>query len=532
MQKRKCRVGELDEDRREATGDGAAWHLDPTGVPQLDEVLGGGIRRGTAALIVGAPGSGKTTLAAQMAFAAGRLGRRALFFTALSESTGKIVAHLQTYRFFDDELVGGNVRLFSLTTYLVQGAAAALEMIAGEARREQASLVVLDGLSGLRDAIGGAQAARRFLYDLGTTLGMLGATTIVTCAGASRESADYPEMTTADMVIGLHYALHGVRAHRAFEVIKVRGAALLPGLHGLDLGERGVTVYPRLEARVARDAKAARGDESRAATRPLNPAGRAAFDLQALDMLLEGGLTPRTSTLVLGSPGVGKTLLGLQFALAGVRVGESTVMLSLLESEEDLLQKAAPFGQEPELRRVLAPDGGLTLLRYPSVERDADVLAEEFLAAIDGTDARRVIIDSLGELERAVIETSGPERVAGFFAALLEALRLRNITTILIRETGVVASVNLAHKEEKISLLAANVLWLQQVTYQGRLHRVLSVPKMRFSAHDFTVREYGIRAPRGFYVLTLEESTPGLLASISGQAGYATRPEDDSPTAP
>jgi circadian clock protein KaiC len=143
-----------------------------------------------------------------------------------------------------------------------------------------------------------------------------------------------------------------------------------------------------------------------------------------------------------------------------------------------------------------------------------------------------VIIDSLGELERAVIETSGAERVAGFFAALLEAMRLRNITTVLIRETGVVASVNLAHKEEKISLLAANVLWLQQVTYEGRLHRVLSVPKMRFSAHDFTVREYVIRAPQGLYVLTLEESTPGLLVSISGRNGRAKRSEDDGPTAP
>ena len=120
-------MGGLDEDRQEAAGDRVSWHLDPTGVPQLDEVLGGGIRRGTTALIVGPPGSGKTTLAAQMAFAAGRLGRRALLFTALSESTGKIVAHLQTYRFFDNELVGGDVQLFSLTTYLAQGVVAVLD---------------------------------------------------------------------------------------------------------------------------------------------------------------------------------------------------------------------------------------------------------------------------------------------------------------------------------------------------------------------------------------------------------------------
>jgi len=56
--------------------------LDRTGVPNLDLILGGGLMRGTLAIVVGPPGSGKTTLAMQVAFAAARDGRQVLILTA------------------------------------------------------------------------------------------------------------------------------------------------------------------------------------------------------------------------------------------------------------------------------------------------------------------------------------------------------------------------------------------------------------------------------------------------------------------
>src|ERR1035437_6311031 len=52
--------------------------LDSTGVPNLDLILGGGLIRGTLTIVVGPPGSGKTTLAMQIAFAAARAGRKVL----------------------------------------------------------------------------------------------------------------------------------------------------------------------------------------------------------------------------------------------------------------------------------------------------------------------------------------------------------------------------------------------------------------------------------------------------------------------
>ena len=55
----------------------------PTGVPGLDEVMGGGIPEFSFNLIAGTPGCGKTTLAHQMMFALAQAGCSALYFTVL-----------------------------------------------------------------------------------------------------------------------------------------------------------------------------------------------------------------------------------------------------------------------------------------------------------------------------------------------------------------------------------------------------------------------------------------------------------------
>jgi len=94
--------------------------LEPTGVPQLDFVLVGGLPRGALVILLAPPGSGKPTLASQIAFAAANRGQRALFLTALSEPTIKLLEHLQGYRFFDRDLIGSTVHIFSLQQFLSQ----------------------------------------------------------------------------------------------------------------------------------------------------------------------------------------------------------------------------------------------------------------------------------------------------------------------------------------------------------------------------------------------------------------------------
>ena len=71
----------------------------PTGVPGLDELLGGGIPEFSFNLIAGSPGSGKTTLAHQMMFSLTGPDCRALFFTVLGEPPLKMLRYQQQFSF-------------------------------------------------------------------------------------------------------------------------------------------------------------------------------------------------------------------------------------------------------------------------------------------------------------------------------------------------------------------------------------------------------------------------------------------------
>ncbi|WP_338258480.1 RAD55 family ATPase [Dictyobacter halimunensis] len=297
-------------------------------------VLGGGLPKGALAVILGPPGSGKTTLACQIAFAAAQRGEKVLFLTALSEPTAKFLAHLRPYSFFAEDLVGHTVHVFSIQQFIPQEGPIMGQAIVAEVRRLQASVVVLDGFQGLRDHETDFVAARHLLYDLGTQLSLFGTITLVTAEADPRDATLFPEMTTADVLIGLYNTLLGVHTHRSLEVLKLRGKALLAGLHGLTINESGIHVFPRLETRLRRPFTVGWDKKTPSAS----PAKRATFGLPELDTLLGGGLTRYTGTVLTGNPGTGKTLLALQFLLAGVAEGEPGMFLGFRETADQLIQ--------------------------------------------------------------------------------------------------------------------------------------------------------------------------------------------------
>ena len=504
----------------------------PTGVPNLDAVLGGGLRRGALAILMGPPGSGKTILAGQMSFAAARRGQRVLVLTALSEPTTKLLEHWRTFRFFEPALVGDTVQVMSARQFLDGGLDAAAEAVIGNAQELRARFVVLDGFSGLRWAGRNEHEARGFLYEIGTTLGLQGATVVMTTVGDARDAAYFADLTIPDVIVSLHHNLMGTVARRRLEVVKVRAAEPWPGLHALALSDAGAAVYPRLEARVGeavrRSVANVRGgvlsaERQGAAANPADmaaaPAGRASFGLPELDALLDGGLVRETSTLLAGSVGVGKTAMALHFALAGARAGEPTIYLSFRETIDQLLLRADAFALGPELRRAAADGGTLTFLRFAPIELDPDMMADQLLAVLDRTAARRLVIDSILELERAVVEADGPGRLANYTAALLEALWQRRVTALALRETHSLVANELLLPADPFSMLSENVVLLQQVRLESALHRVLSVVKTRFSAHDPTLREFTIQPSAGIRVLSREDSGVEELVGLAEQRG-------------
>src|SRR3977135_789704 len=82
----------------------------PTGVPGLDEILGGGLPEYSFNILAGAPGSGKTTLAHQIMFANASPTPPALYFTVLGEPAIKMLRYQQQFTFFDQSKMDGAIR--------------------------------------------------------------------------------------------------------------------------------------------------------------------------------------------------------------------------------------------------------------------------------------------------------------------------------------------------------------------------------------------------------------------------------------
>ncbi len=479
----------------------------PTGVPDLDALLGGGLSQNALVFFVGGPGAGKTVLASQILFHAVEQGFSALLLTTYAEGQTKILEHLRPFRFFDEQAVGSSLTLLSLTSLVGSNGDVAPAALSKAIRESGAQMVLLDGVQGLSDQFHDPTAIRRLLAVLAATLSYVNVTLLVTLTGLARNVLTIQELTSADVVLGLEFGVDGWRHTRRVEVLKQRGRAHLSGFHSYTITNDGVRIIPRLEAR--------RLQESRQ-----RPSGRAPFDLPELDQLLGGGVTAGTATLLVGAPGVGKTTLALYWSLAAGPVAGTTVFLSFDERLTDLHAKAAVFGMP--LQSALDSDA-FTFLELSPVELDPDEAAARLLATMSPT-TTRVVIDNF----RALIQSLGP-RAHDYVMALRSHLYAAGVTTMILLEIKPFAGLQFDVERQPWGLLADNVVIVQQVVALGAVRRILAVLKMRLSAHDATLREL-ILDERGIRVLTPSESAPGVLAATASSIGLTAPPESSNPT--
>ena len=467
-----------------------------SGVPNLDRVLGGGIQRGSITMVIGAPGTGKSILAQQISFHLARAGVVTLYLTGYSEPHDKLLAHARNLRFFDPAMIGDRLQFFSLADLLDEGAAASEQAIVDLARQQRATLVVLDGFRGMRRFLADEQEVAHFLYTLGTKLALVGATTLVNVEGDPVESARYSELTVCDTIVSLRRQTLGTRHRRVLDVVKHRGAMPLSGLHPFTLDQNGLTIHPRFES-VVPASVAVDSDE------------RADFGIPAVDTLVGGGLTRGTTTLVGGSPGTGKTLLGLHFIAAGARALEPSLFLGFMEDAVQLRRKSRMFG----LGLAEAEASGVVrLLTVPGYDLEADAIADQIVQDLEQRGTRRLVIDSVSELERGL---AAPGRQTDFLAALVAYLRGRDVTTYVTNDLTPIVGPQLQFAATPLSVLAENLLLVRYAEYGGQLHRLLSVLKMRFSDYDRSLYEYTITSGRGIELLGKPPAAYGLL---TGQA--------------
>ncbi len=453
-----------------------------SGIPQLDTLLAGGLPQRELLVVAGRPGTGKTVLVSQIAFGLARRGLPVVLATVGGEPHTKLLQSLEGFAFYDKDRVGKELFILSAYPWVRKGAKETRDMLLSSVRERKARLLVIDGLRGVRALWPDETQLREFFSELAVGLATSDCTGLFTVEDPRDEVLKHAEGTMADGVLALSVAERGTQRARRLEVVKLRGRGHVPGEHSMRLDATGVSLFPRLESLPAAPA---RGPSARQ---------RAAFGIPALDELVSGGLPEGSSTVLLGGSGTGKSLLAAHFAAEGARRGEPCVYLSFQELPSALVERAAGVGLELE---GLVKRGLLHVLHRSPVELDADQVAQELLEQVRTMGARRLVVDPLFELERAVREEG---RTRDFLSALRASLDALRVTTVCTAETTHPAGVQLDWGQTAAGAFAENLILLSGQEQRGRLLRQLQVLKMRASAHSWEVRAYQLSG-RGFALL-------------------------------
>lgn len=468
-----------------------------TGVPGLDTVLGGGIPKGSLVLVAGPPGVGKTILSTQIASSVAAQGGKVLILTALSEATAKLVAYLDGLDYFRADQIGNGIQILNIQRLLQdEGLDATLAEIRSSVVEQNIKLLIIDSLRSLDVLTNDDVAVQSFIFGLGSALFMLGCTTILVEDQYYPEGATSSKQAISDTIIKLDVARAGRAAMRQLEILKVRGAAPLGGKHSFEITNAGLQIYPRVEALVV-------GNQPSHTTERV-PSGIAQFD-----SLMGGGLPSRTSSLLLGTPGIGKTTFALQFTAEGIQRGEPCLFLTTHETSEQLLAKAAQFGMN--LRAAL-DSGLLHFMDVPPSDAGIDKVVHLMLTDIRERGVRRLAIDTVEPLER---DANREGRFLDVVSVLVRILRAEGVTSLITQELPQVVGQGLEITEGPESPWVAidNIVLLRSVEIDASLKRLISVLKMRSSQHDDSFHYFSIR-DQGLQVEEALEGFAGLLTGM------------------
>jgi circadian clock protein KaiC len=451
-----------------------------TGVPGLDEILGGGIPEFSFNILAGAPGCGKTTLAHQFIFANATPEYPALYFAVLGEPALKMLRYQQQYTFFDISQWNSSVRFVNLSDRLLKGGLKeVLEEITKQVEAASPRIVIVDSFrTVLHQTSSDDMETHEFVQRLGLLLASWEVTSFLIGEYAESEMHGNPVFTVADGIFWLYQTMERNSIVRKLQVMKLRGQKSVAGLHTFRITEDGLQAFSRTLGLAARKRKV--------------PAEkRLSMGIPELDEMLGGGIPEGDSLLIAGSSGTGKSLLATQFIAAGIRDGQPGIVVVFEERPEEYVGRASSFGLD--LGTPLH-EGKLQVIYLRPLDLSVDETLQEILQAVQKTGAQRVVIDSLAGFEVAL----APGFRADFRESLyrmiysLTGLGITILSTVEVEESF----TELLFSSYSISFLTDDVIRLRYVEIDGQLRRVMVVIKMRGGAHSKDIREYEI-TPQG-----------------------------------
>ncbi len=439
-----------------------------TNIPKLDEILGPGIPWGSSLLIGGVAGTGKTVLSLEFIYRGALAGEKGILFS-FEETEERLRAAAKGLGWNLGKLIDeGMVEIVFIPQPDIM-VEAHLLMMQTRIAALKAKRVVIDSVSVFLHKVTSPQLNREKIFHLCSLVQNAGAVGFFPTDipyGSAQVSRFGVEETVVDGVIILSSTEEGQERERYIEIYKLRNTAHLKGRHNMVIGAGGVAVFPRYGDGFAGDVEP-----------PATDSGiRLKSGILALDPLLGGGLLKRSVTLVSGSPGIGKTIFGMQFLIEGARHRERGLYVTLEEGPKQLY--ASSDALKLPLRAMVKK--GLIEVLYVSREH---LRAGQFLSVLGdrltALKASRVVLDAATQM----FADKRPDNGLGHVLyKLVVRFKTLGITSVLTLEAP-----SLVSSDEVTSLglspVSDNLLMLRYRQEVGSLVPTLTVVKSRGSEH-------------------------------------------------
>jgi circadian clock protein KaiC len=243
--------------------------------------------------------------------------------------------------------------------------------------------------------------------------------------------------------------------------------------------------------------------------------------IAGLDDILGGGLTAHRVYLVEGSPGTGKTTLGLQFLLDGLARGESGLYITLSETADELKAVAESHGWSLEGLSIFELAGDLELdpdaqqsVFHPS-EVELGETTRNVMNRVDQVKPARLVFDSLSEMR---LLAQNPLRYRRQILALKQFFSSRDCTVLFLDDKT-------SQSDQHLHSIAHGVISLEQIAKEfGKERRRVNIIKMRGlkfrgGYHDYTLDTGGIiMFPRLVAAEHMTDFTPAVQET--GSPGF------------
>ncbi len=444
-----------------------------TGNREVDQILGGGFPANSLNIIMGRPGTGKTIFVQQMVFHNASDERPVLYLTTLSEPLSKVIKYLQRFSFYDEMKLGTSVVYQDIAPELAEGGISVLQGVLKRAIKTIGpKLIVIDSFKALHDLSPSIADMRRMLYEVTSMLAAYETTVFLVGEYGEEHSRGQPEFAVADGIVQFLRQEKSSRDERFMRVLKLRGSRYAEGIHGFRIASGGLQVFPRL---VSPEIPPSYGVIHE----------RVATGVPGLDGLLGGGLWRGSTTLLMGPAGGGKTTIGAQFVLEGLRLGEPSLYINFQENPTQLKRMFRAL-QVDSLED--ATSRGLHVIYESPVELQIDSVISRIFRMLSEHKLQRVVIDSLGDLAAAA---SDPQRLHDYMYALMQHFIIRGTTCIVTCEVNRSNQKDAVH--DLFSYMSDNLILLQNHV-GASFQRSLRVIKSRSSAHDMGGHELQLHA--------------------------------------